>query len=176
MISVLRWREKAERLFKYAQRCSSALRLIRSARNAIAAALAADPARALPLSRSSSNKTQEVAARTHTFLQVGDAVVQRGERGLHFVPLLAVVPGGAFGLLQRVDAGQNLLLHVIYLVLQQVFEAIGLRRVVASTVLLRETEDRRTLSLRINFSVSNVRRCSDVCRMYLIEFARHFPL
>lgn len=101
--------------------------------------------------------------RERTFLQVRDAVVQRGERGLHFVALLAVVPGGAFGLLQRVDAGQHLLLHVVYLVLQQVFEAVGLHRAVASTVLLRETEDRRTLSLRVNFSASNVRGCLDVC-------------
>lgn len=82
-----------------------------------------------------------------TFLQVGDAVVQRGERGLHFVPLLAVVAGAAAGLLERVDAGQNLLLHVVDLVLQQVFEAVGLHRVVASAVLLKK--QKKLISLLI---------------------------
>lgn len=52
-----------------------------------------------------------------TFLEVCDPMVQGGERGLHSVPLIGVVPGAGFGLLYRVDPGQNLLLHVVYLVL-----------------------------------------------------------
>ena len=71
-----------------------------------------------------------------TFLQVGDAVVQGGEGGLHFVPLVRVVPGSRLGLLQRVDPGQDLLLHVVDLVLQQVLQTVGLDGVVPPAVLL----------------------------------------
>lgn len=69
--------------------------------------------------------------------------MQRGERGLHSVPLLGLVPSGWFGLLQRVDPGQHLLLHVVYLVLQQIFQAVRLRGAVAPTVLLQRTEGDR---------------------------------
>ena len=71
-----------------------------------------------------------------TFLQVGDAVVQSSERGLHFVPLVRVVPGCWLGVLQRVDPGQDLLLHVVDLVLQQVLQTVGLDGVVPPAVLL----------------------------------------
>lgn len=86
-------------------------------------------------SREKSSRTSE-----RTFLQVRDAMVQGGERGLHSVPLLGVVPGGWSALLYRVDPGQNLLLHVVYLVLQQIFQAVRLHGAVPSTVLLHRTE------------------------------------
>jgi len=75
-----------------------------------------------------------------TFLQVGDPVVQRGERGLHPVPLVGVVPGGGPGLLHAVDPGQNLLLHVVHLVLEEIFQAVGRPGAVGPAVLLHGTQ------------------------------------
>lgn len=80
---------------------------------------------------------------TRTFLQVSDPVVQGGECGLHSVPLVAVVPGADFGLLQRVDPGQNLSLHVVDLVLQQILQAVGLDRAVATAVLLHVEDEKK---------------------------------
>lgn len=80
---------------------------------------------------------------TRTFLQVSDPVVQGGECGLHSVPLVAVVPGAHFGLLQRVDPGQNLSLHVVDLVLQQILQAVGLDRAVATAVLLHVEDEKK---------------------------------
>lgn len=66
--------------------------------------------------------------------------MQRRERGLHAVALIRVVPRAPFALLQSVDPGQHLLLHVVDLVLQQVFEAVRLRRAaVPAAVVLRRT-------------------------------------
>lgn len=58
------------------------------------------------------------------------------QRGLHSVPLVRIVFLTRFGLLQGVDPGQHLLLHIINLVLKQVFQTIRLGRTVVSAVLL----------------------------------------
>lgn len=67
-----------------------------------------------------------------------------GQRGLHSVTLVSVVLLTRFGLLQRVDPGQDLLLHVIYLVLEQVLQTVGLHRAVVSAVLLFTGQEGQT--------------------------------
>lgn len=71
-----------------------------------------------------------------TFLQVGDPLVQRGEGGLHSAALLRLVAHPQLPLLDAVYPGQHLLLQVVDPALEQIFQAVCLRRLVTSADLL----------------------------------------
>lgn len=77
------------------------------------------------------------AASPLTFLQLADALVQRGQCALDLHPLLRVVPGTSLALLQAVDPGEHLPLQVVDLALQQILEAVGLAGGIEAAVLLR---------------------------------------
>lgn len=53
-----------------------------------------------------------------TFFDICNSVVEGGERGLYSVALIRFIPQATFALFQRVDPGQDLLLHVVYFVLE----------------------------------------------------------
>lgn len=71
-----------------------------------------------------------------TFLQVSDPLVEGSERGLHSAALLRLVAQPWLPLLDAVDAGQHLLLQVVDLTLEEVFETVRLHGVVAPAELL----------------------------------------
>lgn len=62
--------------------------------------------------------------------------MERREGGLHSPALLRLVAQPGLPLLDAVHAGQHLLLQVVDLTLEQVFEAVRLHRVVTSAELL----------------------------------------
>lgn len=62
--------------------------------------------------------------------------MQRGEGGLHSAALLRLVAHPQLPLLDAVYPGQHLLLQVVDPALEQVFQAVRLRRLVTSADLL----------------------------------------
>lgn len=62
--------------------------------------------------------------------------MQRGEGGLHSAALLRLVAHPQFTLLDAVYPGQHLLLQVVDPALEQIFQAVCLRRLVTSADLL----------------------------------------